>query len=556
MDAHGGLPPALIRDEKRRLCAPERDSSKNFRNFIRPPCADEKFRIFSQDPRKIPEKADALFRKLGMLMHNADTFGEVWRTHETAGLKAWENPAIPSGYTYLLQLIAHDLVLSSEFVPGPRGAKSELRNHRSFALDLDTLYGPGPAACPLAYATDDNSGFSTRLRLGRMAEPPSHVRGTDQALRDIARGRALPDNSQETYDTALQPAPEALIADPRNDASAMLSQTLTLFIWLHNTAIRKTTNIIPDSDPQPGDRQRRFSLARQFVVNSYNNIIAEDLMPRVMGPNVLEAYRKSGKPIFDRNNDGRMPLEFSHAVMRFGHTMIRESYTFNTAPNTHDILVAVETNSTQRPTDVPLDRRWIIQWPRFFDFGDRNLKNYSRRIGPSFAMGLMGFESIAPHTVGHRDLMRGGFADLWSVKALIKEIESISGEIIAASPLLSDFPAASKKIEAWLKRFNPGHGLGLSECEIQTVADDPPLYFFILFEAMEECAGTHLGTLGSIIFAETILHHLTFEKILSLDTEMQKLGLKKIVSMKDLIETVSRENGINMTEVDFFEERA
>ena len=36
-----------------------------------------------------------------------------WPSHADASLERWENPRIPSGYTYLLQFVAHDLVHSA-----------------------------------------------------------------------------------------------------------------------------------------------------------------------------------------------------------------------------------------------------------------------------------------------------------------------------------------------------------------------------------------------------------------------------------------------------------
>ncbi len=34
-------------------------------------------------------------------------------SHSDATIEHWENPRIPSGYTYLLQFVAHDLVHSA-----------------------------------------------------------------------------------------------------------------------------------------------------------------------------------------------------------------------------------------------------------------------------------------------------------------------------------------------------------------------------------------------------------------------------------------------------------
>lgn len=76
------------------------------------------------------------------------------------GLDAWENPEIPSGYTYLLQLVAHDTVSTSLSIAVLEGTSTGVRNARSGALRLDTIYDGGPAVCPIAFQPDDASGIS------------------------------------------------------------------------------------------------------------------------------------------------------------------------------------------------------------------------------------------------------------------------------------------------------------------------------------------------------------------------------------------------------------
>jgi hypothetical protein len=51
----------------------------------------------------------------------------------------------------------------------------------------------------------------------------------------------------------------------------------------------------------------------------------------------------------------------------------------------------------------------------------------------------------------------------------------------------------------------PSYG-GLAAEDIETISNDPPLPFFVLFEAMQQpqAEGLHLGPLGSIIVAEVV----------------------------------------------------
>src|SRR5205085_12593898 len=60
---------------------------------------------------------------------------------------AQNNPDIPSGYTYLLQFIAHDTVNSiPSWTATERGPGFAFVNGRQGPLTLNTLYGQGPTS--------------------------------------------------------------------------------------------------------------------------------------------------------------------------------------------------------------------------------------------------------------------------------------------------------------------------------------------------------------------------------------------------------------------------
>ena len=86
-----------------------------------------------------------------------------------SGAATGDNSGVPSGYTYLLQFIAHDMVDSvltfnihdPDITPGARNARSE-------PLRLETLYGAGPDECPQAYEYTSQQvtrGLIPRIRL-------------------------------------------------------------------------------------------------------------------------------------------------------------------------------------------------------------------------------------------------------------------------------------------------------------------------------------------------------------------------------------------------------
>jgi len=81
------------------------------------------------------------------------------------------------------------------------------------------------------------------------------------------------------------------------------------------------------------------------------------------------------------------------------------------------------------------------------------------------------------------------------------------------SRLLADRCYRVNQLREWLVS-EPTYG-GLTAEDIETLASDPPLPFFILFEAMQQpqAEGLRLGALGSIIVSEVIFGALEHHEI-------------------------------------------
>ncbi len=434
-----------------------------------------------------------------------------WPAHADATIERWENPRIPSGYTYLLQFVAHDLVHSALPLSVAGGPSTDTANARRAALKLETLFGSGPVGSPFVYAQDaPNDERRTKLRLGRMRWKDRNVEA-GCPFRDIARTPAENvtgiDRSIPGMRVALN---EALIADPRNDDHAIMSQLTALFALLHNGLIDIVRRSEPAAGPNAhlGAAYRRFLCARDALTLIYHNVIRKDLMRRVLHPAIYAAYSGPVPNFIDtRQQDSwQVPLEFSHGAFRFGHAMVRPEYVINDLA-THDLSKTLEKTSANDPINMPLDSTWIVRWSRFFEIGGSR-PNFSRRIGPYLSDGL-GNDEIFPafdqtNRVGllYRDLLGAAFAGLWSVDALVAEIAARRPHLIGTSRLLADRPYRISQIRDWLAS-ETAYG-GLSAEDIETIASDPPLPFFILFEAMQQAEGLCLGPLGSIIVAEVI----------------------------------------------------
>src|SRR5215831_19389617 len=61
-----------------------------------------------------------------------------------------ENLYVPAGYTYLSQFVDHDLTFDTTSTLDPTDSTAPT-NQRTPRFDLDSVYGPGPAAAPFMY---------------------------------------------------------------------------------------------------------------------------------------------------------------------------------------------------------------------------------------------------------------------------------------------------------------------------------------------------------------------------------------------------------------------
>src|ERR1700692_4332202 len=128
-------------------------TAPGFRHFLGTPPPSQRFKAYGIDPLLAPAHLPRVRGLMNRLSRRMDA--EIqWPPHSDASLERWENPRIPSGYTYLLQFVAHDLVHSAIplSVAGSLGAGTA--NARRTALKLETLFGSGPVGSPFVYAQD------------------------------------------------------------------------------------------------------------------------------------------------------------------------------------------------------------------------------------------------------------------------------------------------------------------------------------------------------------------------------------------------------------------
>ena len=448
----------------------------------------------------------------------------------TAVSEPADNRKLPAGYTYLLQFIAHDMVDSvPSFGISGRNIIPGARNARLAPLMLETLYGSSPDEVPHAYMLTERqlqNGLVPRIRLrvGRRASTtpgghPSPERDPYCPFRDIARN-----TSQKTADgvqDASEHLTEAMLADVRNDAHALISQLTILFQLLHNHVISllegATTPTAETLRLPPGElAYREFECARMVVTLIYRNIIEKDVLRRILDTRIHRRYLIEKKPLLDRGKG--IPQEFSFGAFRFAHAIVRDSYKLNSfssegATDEALLLSASLAHLNEMGIDplvkLPLKENWFVDWAHFFENSKGIEPNFSRKIAPHYPVAL----SVAPITfpikvpgvdaggLMHRDLVSAAFAGVLSVPALIRTAREKGIEII------EDFSVWQGRLRTWLNSIEHL----FSPSDVSRLVEDPPLPFFVLFEAAgigrtdEADCGERLGPLGSLIVAETIL---------------------------------------------------
>ena len=273
---------------------------------------------------------------------------------------------IPAGYTYFGQFVDHDLTFDKTKVAfGSNVSAADMIQGRSPALDLDSLYGKGPANPGSAKFYKDDR----HLKMGK-TEAADGI-GAKQGF-DLPRDD------------------KAVIPDKRNDENLAVAQTHLAFHRFHN-------RVVDDALPAGTPANQRFIRAREIIVKHYQWVIRHDYLPRILEPSVVDDVFANGRKAFEKNavptDVPTMPIEFSVAAFRLGHSMIRRDYAWNKEfpddQGTLDFLFAFSGTSGFIGGGSRLPSNWIADWRRLYDLtetGRNDLKappgqfNRARRI--------------------------------------------------------------------------------------------------------------------------------------------------------------------------------
>lgn len=449
-----------------------------------------------------------------------------------------ENPYVPAGYTYFGQFVDHDLTFDTHSVFDDPTSFERASNMRTPRFDLDNVYGRGPDDQPYLY----QNSFDGTLLLG---DP------LDNGVKDVQR------NAEG----------RAIIGDPRNDENSIVVQLQSAFIRFHNRMVRRAVEGV-GTEKLTG--RQAFLWAQTQTRRHYQRIVLDDFLPRIMDSTastvepIFSALATGHQPklrLYDRDHPPYMPVEFSVAAYRFGHSMIRPGYR----------LSAID-------GDVALDKPDNKRLFRIFDGEDGGLRGFQRLAkGKGIDWSLFFAKGLAPG-----DRLANGDGDTTNnMKGVRRTQLAYKIDTMLVAPI-GDLPHAiafnpSSLAERNLKRGRDfglpsgqaaAHRIGapvIPDAKLSVrvknafgdrkpikdisahFAGNAPLWFYILAEAEQEVVdhapaqdplglGTRLGPLGGAIVLETVVGLMMAdpESVLNPRSVWRSINGKPTFSMEEL----------------------
>jgi len=473
----------------------------------RQPLSDEELRRFR-------------FSRMGPKGKRLDEATRAALTQAITVPDAQQDSAVPAGFTYLGQFVDHDLTMDrTEAQLGDDVNLGDLQQGRSPALDLDSVYGRGPADRQdrVFYAAD-----GVQLLTGRT----SATTFPDDRVNVELDGFDLPrvGGTAGTHADRRRP----LIPDARNDENLAVAQTHLAFIRFHN-------RVVEELALKGLTGTRLFAAARDHVVRHYQWLLRTDFLPRIVDPAIVTDVFAYGRRFFEAPGRGRgrhgqhptMPIEFAVAAYRLGHSMIRAAYQWNrvfnsTGPGKAATLLQLftftgtagnfEPGSGLPELDDPdsgtvdtLPTNWIADFRRLYDFTEAGRPdlaapaeagggNVTKRIDTLLVDPLA---QLPAGTFGGRG---SAVTDIQRNLAF-RNLTRANMVRLASGQQMAEFLGVEPLTEEQILAGDGGASLdGLTEEQRGAVAAATPLWFYVLREA--EVHGGVLGPVGGRIVVE------------------------------------------------------
>jgi len=382
-------------------------------------------------------------------------------------------------YTYFGQFIDHDITARTDrdtdvsFLGrnepiarrNPADVVASLRNGRRPQLDLDSVFADGPALA------GGSGSVIPRAQSDTLYNPDLTLQTFETGgRRDLLR----------TEDRA------AIIPDERNDENLNISQLQFAFLKFYNAVY---------AGQSASNAKLKYIRARQLTRWAYQFVVVNDYLKTVCDPNVVDEVLANG-PRYISSTAGRgdtfMPLEFSTAAFRFGHSMIRPSYQLNNsqAPiNIMALLGFARDENYFEGSDHQLKDAFALDW-EFYARGGAHVQ-FARKIDTRIAHGLselpLGSRQVDPvlSHLARSNLLRAYNLSIPTGQAVC--------DAFGVTPLTADEivdgeePNIREAIENGYFHYRT------------------PLWYYVLRESAVQQDGNRLGEIGSRLVAETLI---------------------------------------------------
>jgi hypothetical protein len=416
---------------------------------------------FADDRPRVREVLNEIGRA-GGIMDPGDQPNDPKKSIDEPGPNL-DNPELSAGFTFLGQFLDHDLTFDPTSSLERQQDPEAIANFRTPLLELDSVYGSGPTASPHLY---DRTAEETKFYIEEIPDSATKTRDGSTKF-DVPRNRQL----------------TALTGDPRNDENLIVSQLHLAFLKFHNAVIDYVKAEMPDLTTP----RERFAEAQRLVRWHYQWIVIHEFLPKTCGQEVVDDVLQEGRKFYRWNNEPFIPVEFSVAAYRFGHSQVRPSYRANFGASEGDEFVAFifKEDAAFAASPDPDDlrggkraKRRFIDWQTFFDFGDGKVKP-NKLIDTklsSVLFDLLGIPGDEPQSLAQRNLLRS---------------------------LALGVPSGQRVARAMRMRRLPREDL--ADLKPHRLDRRTPLWFYVLREAEKMANGTRLGPVGGRIVTEVFI---------------------------------------------------
>lgn len=337
------------------------------------------------------------------------------------------------GQIFFGQFVDHDITLdvATSFAQVVNDAGT-IGNVRTPHLDLDCIYGLGPEAQPYLYVGGGDFGGAKLLT------------GADSGLGGLADS-----------DLARAANGRAIIGDPRNDENGIISQIQLAMIRFHN----HVCDVLNAEEGYTGGHL--FEEAREVTSWHYQWNIVNDFLPAICGAPVVDDILACGRKYYC-GGVPYIPVEFSVAAYRFGHSMIPMSIQTQTGGPSHDLFGPVLGGGFS-----PLaDAAGIVDFHELFFTPENRSVQRADKLDTKLASILLALPFIPAadvNSLATRNLQRGNVFLLPGGDKVAEFMERPEGELDKVRDRIEAIGLAREGVPLWLYLLAEAEQIGRAE---------------------------------------------------------------------------------------------